>query len=105
MLTQSSFGDGSPIATGPERVESAIERMLHAGATRSELRELVERFADLARLVGIPLGDALARLDALSARAAATTKRDDSAAAVGDSIADRRAMMSRWCSARYQRAD
>jgi hypothetical protein len=105
MLSRSSFGDPSPISTGPERMESAIEGVLRSGGTRSELRELVDRFADLARVVGIPPADALARLDAVSARAAAGAPLDSSAAAVGDSMADRRAMMARWCSARYQRAD
>ena len=104
MLTH-SFEDGPPLSTGPERVELAIERELRSGATRSELRALVERFSDLSRLIGIPLGDALARLDAAATRAAAGAPVDDAMAAVGDSMADRRAMMTRWCSARYQRAD
>lgn len=105
MLVQPSFGDESPISTGPERMESAIERGLRSGATRSELRELVDRFADLARVVGVPLSDALARLEAVTTRAGSGLSLDDSETAVGDSMADRRTMMTRWCSARYQRAD
>ncbi len=105
MLSQSSFEDQSPISTGPERVESAIERVLRAGGTRSELRALVDRFADLARVVGISPAEALERLDAVTTRAASGLALDDSATAVGDSVADRRVMMARWCSARYQRAD
>ena len=105
MLTHSSFGDQSPISTGPERVESAIEGVLRSGGTRSELRALVDRFADLARVVGISPAEAIARLDAVAGRAAADTAPSSNAEAVGDSAADRRAMMARWCSARYQRAD
>lgn len=105
MLNQSTFGDESPLSTGPERIESAIERALRSGGTRSELRALVDRFADLARVVGISPSEALARLDAVSARADSATSLPSRAAAVGDSVADRRAMMKRWCSARYQRAD
>lgn len=105
MLSQSSFGDQSPISTGQERVESAIEGVLRTGGTRSELRALVDRYADLARVIGISPAEAIARLDAVAGRAAAATSPSSSAAAVGDSVADRRAMMARWCSARYQRAD
>lgn len=105
MLSQSSFDGESPLATGPERVESSIERVLRAGGTRSELRELVDRYADLARLVGLTPSEALARLDAVAARAASGMTSPSDAAAVGDSMADRRAMMARWCTARYQRAD
>ena len=83
---------------------SSIERVLRAGGTRSELRELVERFADLARLVGVPCEIALARLD-VAASCCLGHGVVAGAAAVGDSVADRRAMMARWCSARYQRAD
>lgn len=105
MLSQSTFGDESPISTGPERVESAIERVLRSGGTRSELRALVDRFADLARVVGIAPSDALARLDAVATRAATGRSVSADAVAVGDAVADRRVMMARWCSARYQRAD
>lgn len=105
MLSQSSFGDQSPISTGQERVESAIEGVLRSGGTRSELRALVDRFADLARVVGFSPAEAVARLDAVATRAAADAAPGSGAAVVGDSVADRRAMMARWCSARYQRAD
>ena len=105
MLSQSSFEGESPLSTGPERVESSIERVLRSGSTRSELRELVDRYADLARFVGLSPAEALARLDAVASRAAASGVSSSDAAAVGDSLADRRAMMARWCSARYQRAD
>ena len=105
MLSHSLFEDHAAIATGPARVEASIERVLRAGGTRSELRELVDRFADLARLVGVSLGDAQARLDAVAIRAATGPAWPSGGAAVGDSVADRRAMIARWCSARYQRAD
>ena len=105
MLSHSLFEDHAAIATGPERVAFSIERVLRAAGTRSELRELVERFADLARLVGVPLQVALVQLDAVATRAASAMSAAPGAPAVGDSVADRRAMMARWCSARYQRAD
>ncbi|HET9684132.1 MAG TPA: hypothetical protein VFP15_08520 [Gemmatimonadaceae bacterium] len=105
MLSQSSFDGESPITTGPERVESSIESVLRSGGTRSELRALVDRFADLARVVGMSPGEAVARLEAVAVRAATDAPATCGATAVGDSIADRRAMMKRWCSARYQRAD
>ena len=105
MLSQSSFEDQAAISTGPERIVSDIERALRSRATRSELRALVERFADLARLGSIPLSDALARLDGATARAAAGDLRDDGAMAVGDSMNDRGALIARWCTVRYQRAD
>ena len=105
MLSQSSFEDQAATSTGPERIASDIERVLRSHATRTELRALVERYADLARLGGIPLSDALARLDGVTARAAATDVRDDTVMAVGDSVNDRHALIARWCSVRYQRAD
>jgi hypothetical protein len=98
-------GEQAALSTGPERVASTIEQALRSGSTRSELRELVDRYSNLARLVGVPLEVALARLDAVATRVSAGMSSPSSFTAVGDSVVDRRAMMARWCSARYQRAD
>jgi hypothetical protein len=105
MLNHSLSGPESEISAGPARIAYSIEQVLRSGGTRSELRELVDRFADLARVIGFSLDDALARLDDVATRAASVMASSSDTAAVGESVADRRAMMARWCSARYQRAD
>lgn len=105
MYSELTFEEHGPISTGSERVESSIERVLRSGGTRSELRELIDRFADLARIAGVPASEAIGRLEAVAARVASGMPTSSSSTAVGDSLSDRRAMMARWCSARYQRAD
>ena len=93
-----------PLTPRQDRIEASIERVLRAGGTRSELRELVYGFADLARLRGVPSELAIDRITAVALRAA-RTMAEPVPAAVGDSAADRMAMIVRWCSARHGRAD
>ena len=93
-----------PLRPRQDRLEAAIERVLRAGGTRSELRELVEQFADLARLQGMPSDRAISTLKAIASRAL-TNAPVPIAPAVGDSPSDRIEMIVRWCDARYNRAD
>lgn len=93
-----------PLTPRQDRIEAAIQRVLRAGGTRSELRELVHQFADLARLQGIPPERAIARVEEVAARAA-DVMVPRAVVAVGDSASDRLAMIVQWCTARYFRAD
>lgn len=94
----------SQLTPRQDRLESAIERVLRTRGTRSELRELVNQYADLARLQGVPAERAINGLEALALRTSETMTAE-STPAVGDSPADRLALMVRWCTARYYRAD
>jgi hypothetical protein len=93
-----------PLTPRQDRLEAAIERVLRAGGTRSELRELVEQFADLARVQGMPSERAISVLKGVASRALANAAIPI-APPVGDSPTDRLAMIVRWCAARYYRAD
>ena len=86
-----------------DRIEAAIERVLRAGGTRSELRELVNQYADYARMQQIPPERAITMVKAVAMRAASSAAARTFA--VGDSMADRLAMIVRWCTARYYRVD
>jgi hypothetical protein len=87
-----------------DRIEASIERVLRTGGTRSELRDLVEQFADLARLQGLPPERTVSRLKSVAMRAT-LAKAQDGEPAVGDAPSDRIAMIVRWCASRYYRAD
>ena len=86
------------------RIERAIFEALRAGVTRSELRELVIEFSDYQRVRGVPADATIGTINAIGVRATPFMNPDE-VAAVGDSARDRIAMMVRWCSARYYRAD
>lgn len=94
----------SALTPRQDRIEASVERVLRSGGTRSELRELVEQFADLTRLQGLPPERAVSRIKAVAMRAAMTMTHE-SEPAVGDSLTDRIAMIVRWCASRYYRAD
>ena len=55
-----------PLTPRQDRIEASIERVLRAGGTRSELREMVEQFADLARMQQIPPERALTMVKAVA---------------------------------------
>ena len=86
-----------------DRIEAAIERVLRAGGTRSELREAVHQFADHARMQQIPPERAISMVKAVAMRA--SPQAVGTTTPVGDSLADRLAMIVRWCTARYFRVD
>ena len=86
-----------------DRIEATIERVLRAGGTRSELRDAVYEFADFARIQQIPPERAITQVKVVALRAA--TAAATSSSAVGDSMADRLAMIVRWCTTRYYRVD
>ena len=92
-----------PLTPRQDRIEASIERVLRAGGTRSELREMVEQFADLARMQQIPPERAITMVKAVAMRASPVTSGVSSV--VGDSLADRLTMIVRWCTARYYRVD
>jgi hypothetical protein len=92
-----------PLTPRQDRIEATIERVLRAGGTRSELRDAVYQFADHARMQQIPPDRAIAMVKAVAMRAQPPSTADT--AAVGDSMADRLAMIVRWCAARYYRVD
>ena len=102
----SSYVDVAVQALTPrqDRLERTILDVLRCGGTRSQLRDLVNAFADYVRMCGVPVNRAEAMVRALGTRATPYMESDGSAA-VGDSASDRIAMMVRWCSVRYQRAD
>ena len=97
-------GPNPPLTPRQDRIEASIERVLRARGTRSELRDLVDQFADLARLLDIPAERAVARLKMVAMRAG-SAMGEPTTVAVGDTAADRMAMVVRWCAARYFRAD
>lgn len=92
-----------PLTPRQDRIEAAIERVLRAGGTRSELRDAVYQFADFARIQRIPPERAVAMVKTVAMRAAPASAPQS--AAVGDSMADRLTMIVRWCTARYFRVD
>ena len=92
-----------PLTPRQDRIEAAIERVLRAGGTRSTLRDLVYQFADHARMQQIPPERAISMVKAVAMRAASAAAAESSAA--GDSMAERLAMIVRWCTARYYRVD
>jgi hypothetical protein len=92
-----------PLTPRQDRIEAAIERVLRAGGTRSELREVVQQFADHARLQQIPPERALTMVKAVAMRAASSAAAWSSTA--GDSLDERLALIVRWCTARYYRVD
>ncbi len=91
-----------PLTPRQDRIEASIERVLRAGGTRSELRELVEQFADLARMQQIPPERAITMVKAVAMRASPATTGPS---VVGDSLADRLTMIVRWCTTRYYHVD
>jgi hypothetical protein len=90
-----------PLTPRQDRIEAAIDRVLRAGGTRTELRELVYQYADLARVQGIAPEGALSAIKRIVERASLFVNGD----AAGDSAAERLALVVRWCSGRYYRAD
>jgi hypothetical protein len=95
-----------PLTPRQDRIEASIVRVLRAGGTRSELREAVYEFADFARMQQIPPERAVSMVKTVAMRAAASAATAATGTlAVGDSLADRMAMIVRWCTARYYRVD
>jgi hypothetical protein len=90
-----------PLTPRQDRIEAALDRVLRAGGTRTELRELVYQYADLARVQGIAPERALIAVKRIVERASLAV----SGGAAGDSAAERLALVVRWCTARYYRAD
>jgi hypothetical protein len=97
-------GGGLPLTPREDRLVAGIARVLREGGTRSELRALVYAYADMARAQGIALEGVTGELLSMVSRASSTPTLG-AAAAVGDSPADRGALVSRWCATRYLRAD
>jgi hypothetical protein len=97
-------GTTSPLTPRQDRLEAQMVAVLRRGGTRSSLRVVVDEFADFARLRGIPAESALGVVRSAAQRAGPEmAARGDSV--VGDSAADRIAMMVRWFKSRYERAD
>jgi hypothetical protein len=92
-----------PLTPRQDRIEAAIERVLRAGGTRSELRELVQQFADHARIQQIPVERTIVMIKAVAMRAASSPAARPSTA--GDSFDERLELIVRWCTARYYRVD
>lgn len=92
-----------PLTPRQDRIEASIERVLRAGGTRSELREVVQQFADHARLQQIPLERALMMVKAVAMRAAPIEAAWSSPA--GTSLDEQLELIDRWCAARYFRVD
>src|SRR3954463_7264297 len=92
-----------PLTPRQDRIEAAIERVLRTGGTRSELREVVQQFADHARMQQIPVERTVAMIKAVAMRGATSATQWPPAA--GDSFEERLALIVRWCTARYYRVD
>ncbi|MEO8333387.1 MAG: hypothetical protein ABI664_00340 [bacterium] len=104
MTNMGIAGPTPPLTPRQDRLESQMVAVLRRGGTRSSLRLVVDDFADYARLLGIPSESALDVVRSVAHRAGPEmAARGESA--VGDSVADRVAMMVRWFKARYHRAD
>jgi hypothetical protein len=87
-----------------DRIEEALVRGLVAGATRSELRNLVHQYCDLLRIQGVAPERTVSSLKSVARRAVPRMQaRDDSIA--GDSAEELMTLIVRWCSARLYRAD
>lgn len=95
---------GTTLTPRQDRLEHAIVQVLRAGGTRSTLRDHVMQLGDLFRMQGVSVDRATSRVRALGHRATPFMVMDPNPP-VGDSPADRIAMMVRWCSAPYSRAD
>jgi hypothetical protein len=94
-------GADRPLTPRQDRIEASIDQVLRAGGTRTQLRELVYQYADLARVQGIAPERALSAVKRIVERAQLAV----SGSAAGDSAAERLALVVRWCTARYYRAD
>lgn len=83
-----------------DRIEQALTRLLSRHATRSELREVVYRYADLHRVQGTPPDVAVATLRSvvLQALPADGSYGGDTSMSVGDVVS----MIVRWHTRRYQ---
>lgn len=99
-----SDGTGRQLTPRQHRLEDTILSVLMANGTRSELRELVTELADYFHRQRVPRTRAESVMCEIGARAA-PFMRAGNRVAVGESAADRIAMMVRWCRARYSRVD
>lgn len=86
----------TPLTPRQDRLEAALVRALVAGATRSELRDIVREYADLLTLQGESPDRTLASVRTLVRRALPRMHERDASLA-GDSGADRQALIERWC--------
>jgi hypothetical protein len=104
-MTNMGIAGASPQLTPrQDRLEAQMVAVLRRGGTRSSLRVVVDEYADYARLQGIPAEYALTVVRSVALRAGPDMDaREDTA--VGDSAADRVAMMVRWFKSRYHRND
>ena len=104
MTNMGIAGPPPPLTPRQDRLEAQMVAVLQRGGTRSSLRVVVDEFADFARVQGMPPENALNVVRSVAQRAGPEmAARGDSA--VGDSVADRVAMMVRWFQSRYHRAD
>lgn len=103
-MTNMGIAAPPPLTPRQDRLEAQMVAVLRRGGTRSSLRVVVDEFADFARLQGIPSESALNLVRTVAQRAGPEmAARGESA--VGDSAADRIALMVRWFKSRYYRAD
>lgn len=87
-----------------DRIEEALVRGLVAGATRSELRDLVHQYSDLLRIQGVSPDRTIASLKSVARRAVPRMQARENSIA-GDSAEELLTLIVRWCSARLYRAD
>lgn len=97
-------GATRPLTPRQDRLEGSIVAVLSTHGTRSELRELVHELTDFLRMQGATLERTISVISALGARAIPAMS-SYAERVVGDSAGDRIAMMIRWCTARFNRAD
>lgn len=90
-----------------DRLEGAIAAALRNRGTRSELRTVVGQLIDLFRLQGIPPEIGIMRVRMVAARATEAMGGLPGAGdeAAGDAPEERVALVVRWASERYHRAD
>jgi hypothetical protein len=87
-----------------DRIEEALVRGLVAGATRSELRNIVHQYCDLLRIQGVSPERTLTSLQSVARRAVPRMQSRENSIA-GDSAEELMTLIARWCSARLYRAD
>ncbi len=87
------------------RLEERMLAILRSGGTRSALRASVEEYADQLRRQGVSPEAAVAIVRRVAMRAWPASAADSDTYFVGDSPADRMAMIVRWCDKQRLRAD
>lgn len=103
--TQPHWAHAGETSLRQTRLEERMLAILRSGGTRSALRASVEDYAEQLRRQGVPPEDAVEIVRRAAMRAWPAAAPDAGTHSIGDSPADRMAMIVRWCRKRRLRAD